>query len=174
MATGNTTISAGSSTQTMLLSALPEGLQRLAQCGSRLPYMMFTLAELDGIVEGKDTEDLESSCADGIYLQGMLSAIDWWTDVAQDIAGGNGMKAEFDVAGLEGQKHNVTALLNDVLCSYAAAFAETPYYSDDLTSCRIPAGMELLKRYRLFTRYVCSFANEVWPSVDLGWLLKQA
>ena len=47
----------------------------------------------------------------------------------------------------------------------AAAVAESGLSMS--ASNRIPAGMELLKRYRLFTRYVCSFAQEVWPEVDL-------
>jgi hypothetical protein len=175
MATENT-ISAFSSQnpsiQSMILSAVPEGLQRLAECGERLPHICFTVDELDAIVEGKDTEKLESSCADGIYLQDMLPAINWWLDVAQDIAGGNGMKHDFWMPAHEDQKHNLLALLNDLLSSYAAAFAEAGLSFS--ASPRIPAGMEMLKRYRLFTRYVCAFAKEVWPEVELGWLLKQA
>jgi hypothetical protein len=175
MFTGNTIsarLSKDSSPQTMILSAVPEGLQRLAECGERLPHICFTVEELDAIVESKDTEDLESSCADGIYLQSMLPAIKWWLDVAQDMAGGNGMKHDFWTPVYEDQKHNLLALLNDVLSSYAAAFAEARLSFSALP--KIPAGMEMLKRYRLFTRYVCDFAKEVWPEVELGWLLKQA
>jgi hypothetical protein len=175
MATG-TTFSAFSSQkpeiQSMMLSAVPEGLQRLAECGERLPRICFTVDELDAIVEGKDTEELESSCADGIYLQGMLPAIKWWLDVAQDMAGGNGMKHDFCTPAYQDQKHYLLALLNDVLSGYAAAFAEAGLSFS--ASPRIPAGMEMLKRYRLFTRYACAFAQEVWPEVELGWLLKQA
>jgi hypothetical protein len=175
MATGNT-LSAFSSQnpdiQSMILSAVPEGLQRLASCSERLPWTCFTVDELDAIVEGKDTEDLESSIADGIYLQGVLPAIKWWLDVAQDMAGGNGMKHDFCISAYEDQKQNLLALLNDVLSSYAAAFAEAGLSFS--ASDRIPAGMEMLKRYRLFTRYACAFAQEVWPEVELGWLLKQA
>ncbi len=72
----------------------------------------------------------------------------------------------------EDKKRNLIALLNDVLSCYAAAFAESGLSLS--ASDRIPAGMEMLKRYRLFTRYVCAFAKEVWPNVDLGWLFKQA
>jgi hypothetical protein len=178
MANGNTFSALSSQNpaiQSMILSAVPEGLQRLAACGKNLPRVCFTLDELDAIVEGNNTEDLESSCGDGFYLHSILSAINWWTNVAQDIAGGNGMEAKFVVPEYEGQKRTVIALLNDVLSSYAAAFAESPYYcSDDVSSGRVPAGMELMKRYRLFTRYVCAFAKEVWPDVNLEWLLKQA
>jgi hypothetical protein len=175
MATG-TTISAFSSQnleiQSMIISAIPEGLQRLAATGKPSSNIMFTIGELDAIVEGKGTEDLESSVADGIYLQGMLPAIKWWLDVAQDMAGGNGMKHDFWTPAYGDQKRNLIALLNDVLSSYAAAFAEAGLSFPG--SPRIPAGMEMLKRYRLFTRYVCAFAKEVWPEVELGWLLKQA
>jgi hypothetical protein len=175
MATGNTLSAFSSqnlSIQSMILSAVPEGLQCLAECAGRLPHMTFTVDELDAIVEGKDTEDLESSCADGCYLGAVLPAIDWWLDVAQDIASGNGMKQDHCTPAYEEQKHNLLALLNEVLSSYAAAFAEAGLSFTD--SLRIPAGMEMLRRYRLFTRYVCAFAKEVWPEVELGWLLKQA
>jgi hypothetical protein len=173
--TGNTfsaRLSEDSSPETMILSALPEGLQRLADCGARLPHMTFTVDELDGIIEGRDTEALESSCADGCYLDAVLPTIDWWLDVASDMVGGNGMEHDFSMPGYEDQKQNLTTLLHDVLSSYAAAVAESGLSFS--ASDRIPAGMEMLKRYRLFTRYVCSFAQEVWPGVDLGWLLKQA
>jgi hypothetical protein len=163
------------SIQSMILSAVPEGLQRLAECGERLPRvlpMLLTIDELDAIVEGKNTEDLESSIADGLYLQNVLPAINWWLDVAQDMSGGNGMKHTLWSTAHENQKRNLIALLNDVLSSYAAAFAEAGLSFS--ASPRIPAGMEMLKRYRLFTRYVCAFAKEVWPEVELGWLLKQA
>jgi hypothetical protein len=161
-----------SSPHTMIMSAVPEGLQRLAECAERLPHMSFTVDELDGIIEGRDTEALESSCADGCYLDAVLPSIDWWLDVAGDMVGGNGMEHDFSMPGYEDQKQNLTALLHDVLSSYAAAVAESGLSMS--ASNRIPAGMEMLRRYRLFTRYVCSFAQEVWPEVDLGWLLKQA
>ena len=32
----------------------------------------------------------------------------------------------------------------------------------------------LLKRYRLYTRYLCEFAAELWPDADLSWLRGQA
>jgi hypothetical protein len=173
MATGNTfsAFSSQDSIQSMLLSVVPPGLQRLAVHRESLPYTFLTINELDEIVEGKDTEDLEHSIADGIYLKNVLPAIDWWTDVALDVAGGNGMEDEYYTPAYDAQKNGLLALLNDALSSYTAALTETALHRD---SERIPAGMELLKRYRLFTRYVCAFAQEVWPNVDMGWLLKQA
>jgi hypothetical protein len=36
------------------------------------------------------------------------------------------------------------------------------------------ATRELLKRYRTFTRYVGTFAQQVWPEVNMGPLLKRA
>jgi hypothetical protein len=174
MATGSTLSafsSQDSSIQSMLLSVVPPGLQQLALCRGRLPYNCLTIDELDAIVEGKDTGDLESSIADGIYLTHVLPAIDWWIDVALDVAGGNGMEYEFCIPAYDVQKRNLLTLLNDALSSYSAALAEVAFHCN---SERIPAGMELLRRYRMLTQYVCSFAQEVWPNVDMGWLLKQA
>ena len=121
VSTGNTfsaaRLSENSSPQTMIMSAVPEGLQCLAECGERLPHMTFTVDELDGIIEGRDTEALESSCADGCYLDAVLPSIDWWLDVAGDMVGGNGMEHDFSMPGYEVQKQNLTSLLHDVLSS---------------------------------------------------------
>ncbi len=156
----------------MILSAIPEGLQRLSECGRLLPSICFTVDELDAIVEGRQAEYFEADYADGNYLDCILPAIDWWMYVASVVAGGNGMEHNRWTTAYEDKKRNLIALLNDVLSCYAAAFAESGLSLS--ASDRIPAGMEMLKRYRLFTRYVCAFAKEVWSNVDLGWLFKQA
>jgi hypothetical protein len=173
MATVSATISAGSSTQTMLLSAVPQGLQQLAECGEDLPHIRFTLDELDVIVEGKQTESLEPLFEDGTYLRQVLPALDWWIWVADSLNLGRSMNGAFAEAEFEEQRAKLLFLLDDVLSSYTAALAEGPIYSG-CRSSSYSAGLELLKRYRQFTRYVCAYAREMWPGVELGWLLKQA
>ncbi len=66
------------------------------------------------------------------------------------------------------------SLLNDTLSSYTAALAKTMHYSDVPHEEGFPANFELLKRYRLYTRYLCELARELWPKVKLGWLYQQA
>jgi hypothetical protein len=176
MSTGST-ISAFSSQnpsiQAMISSVVPEGIQRLADCAAAGPHPYFTVAELELIVQGEDTKDLESSLADGIYMQEILSAIEWWISVADCLLCGTGIKSKFADAEFEEQRTKLLSLLNDVLSSYSAALAEGTFYSRH-NSLRVPAGVELLKRYRLYTRYVCAFARETWPDVNFEWLLKQA
>jgi hypothetical protein len=176
MATGNTLSALSSqnpSIQSMILSVIPEGIQRLADCAADAPHRYFTVAELELIVKGEDTKDLESSLADGIYMQGILPAIEWWIQVADCLLCGTGIKSKFADEEFEEQRTKLLSLLNDVLSSYSAALAEGTWYSLH-NADRVPAGVELLKRYRLYTRYVCAFAREIWPNLNLEWLLKQA
>jgi hypothetical protein len=161
------------SSQTMLLSALPEGLRSLVESKENPPHLRFTVDELDKIVEGKQGEEMESSFADGFYLSYVLPALNWWIDVSESIALGRSMGGITCEPEFEGQRAKLIVLLNDALSNYAAALAEGPYFTDSI-SALAPAGMEFLKRYRLYTRAVCDFGQEVWPEVDLGWLSKQA
>ena len=173
MATVSTIFSACSSTQAMLLSAVPQGLKRLAECGEDLPHICFTLDELDIIVEGEHTENLEPLFEDGTYLRQVLPALDWWIWVTDSLNQGRSMNGAFAEAEFEEQRAKLLFLLDDVLSSYTAALAEGPIYSACHTNGH-SAGLELMKRYRIYTRYVCAFAQDVWPAVDLGWLLNHS
>lgn len=174
MTTGNTTLSAGSSTQTMLLSATPMGIKLLAELSEHPEIFPFSGPELDDMLEDEDTEVLEGSISDGCYIPSFLSAIEWWIDVSKAIAIGRGELLP-DLYNPEFKEHRAKLifLLNDTLSSYAAALAEQAEFSDESWSWA-PASIELLKRYRRYTQYVCSFAQEMWPSVNFGWLLDRA
>jgi hypothetical protein len=110
--------------------------------------------------------------ADGFYLEDVLPAISWWIQVANSLLYGRSMDGMPFEPGFEEEKAKLQALLSDVLSSYPAALAEGPFYSNS-PSRRAPAAMELLKRYRLYTRYVWAFGREMWPEVNLKWLEKQ-
>jgi hypothetical protein len=176
MATGNT-ISAFSSHHSkeslaMIVNAAPKGIAALAQCRDNLPHFILTIDELDEIVEGKNTDDLQASFACGGYLTDVLPALDWWIQCTKALSLGTSTDWIDFHPVFEREKSKLTELLNDALSSYAAALAEGSYYSDN--KCAAPAGFELLKRYRLYTRHVYAVARQIWPDVNLDWLLKQA
>jgi len=158
----------------MLLDAAPQGIQDLARCSEDPPRLVFPVSYLDEVIEGKAdvVEQLEKDMADGYYLHSILPAIEWWIGVTNALALGRGKRWVVENPRFEKRKSKLLQLLNDALSSYAAALAEGIYFSESLE--RSPAGVELLKRYRLYTRAVCATAQKIWPDVDLGWLLKQA
>ena len=85
MSTGNTLSALSprdSSPQTMLLSAVPEGLQRLACLGSA-PRLYFSFKELAEITYGQNIETHEETLEDGTYLGNVLRCLQWWDEVAR-------------------------------------------------------------------------------------------
>lgn len=152
-----------STPHTMLTSSASEGLEYLADCGRSSKGVPFSIFELDDIVEGKNlekyTEEIEESC----YLNFVMDSLQWWIEVSKAI--NYGRENDNDPKDYGAKR---IRLLNDALSSYAAAFAESYYHSSG-SDCG-PAGLELLKRYRLYTICVCEYADERWPDVDLGWL----
>jgi hypothetical protein len=141
-----------------------EALKCIAEFASDLPHVHFTGEQLDLIVSGTQSEETETPFADGYYLSYVLPALNWWIELAEALS-------TFQKRGAE--RARLLPLLNDVLSSYTNAVAEGICYSTHLTG-RAPASMELVKRYRLYTRSVCALAQQICSEADLGWLLKQA
>jgi hypothetical protein len=179
MATGNTTISAFSSHHSheslaMIVNAAPAGITALAERRDDLPHFILTIDELDEIVEGKNADAMESSFPGGSYLLDVLPALDWWVECTKALSLGKSTDWIDFHPVFEREKSKLIELLNDALSSYAAALAEASFYSDTKFGQAAPAGLELLRKYRLYTRHVCAVAREMWPDVNLDWLLKQA
>jgi hypothetical protein len=163
-----------STIQTMLLSAAPEGLKRLAEIGKDpAPRFHFSILELADIAYGRNIETHEERLGDGTYLIDLLPCLAWWGDVTRALALGNSDEGEYGDTrfGFEEKRAVHLKLLNDVLSSYAAALAESPYYAGYGSSSR-PAGLELMRRYREYVCEIGGFALEVWPGVDFGWLYR--
>jgi hypothetical protein len=158
----------------MLLSAVPYGLKTLAELSEDTPIFCFSASGLDEmLLEDENIEGLENDISDGLYFGNILPAIQWWIDVSKALTIGRGDALDLYKPEFKEHRANLITLVNDALSAYAAALAEAAEFSDK-SSCRAPASIELLKRYRLFTWYVRSFAREVWPGVDLGWLENRA
>lgn len=152
---------------TMLRSAVPEGVRLLASCYENLPTPLGCPVEtLDTFETTVERRAGQFACRIGIT--GILPCLNWWIQVAEALA-------THDPA-FEKQRVGIIPLLNDVLSSYAAAFAETERYAgaDYSESEPCTAHLELFRRYRIFTKYLCYFADELWPDVELDWLHEQA
>ena len=176
MTTGNTFSAFSSqnpSIQSMLISATPTGIKELADCGKSRPTFHLPLDVLDKIVEGKaNTKELEEEFSYGYYMHEILPSLVWWINVSQALSlrrfdGPSHIQPVFDK-----HKDKLIKVLNDALSQYALALAETNEYRG-VHPEGAPASIELIKRYRLYTRAVCAVAQKVWPAVDLDWLLKQ-
>ena len=158
----------------MIKRSIPQGIQRLACFADMLDYGFYaTVDELDQIVEGKQFEN-DERFRDGFYLEHVLPAINWWVEVNKSLLWESGIERDVVLEpALEEERSRILGLLNNVLASYTAALEEGPFYAP-LEIIRTPAGMELLKRYRLFTRAVGAFAKQLWPKFDWQWLLEKA
>lgn len=158
------------SVDAMIMSAAPEGIRQLAEFAEDLKHFGFSVAELDEIADEKNTEAHLKSVADGVYLCSLLPSIDWWVGISTCLSFGRSAAGIYGDPAFKKQRDRLLPLLNDTLTSYAPALAVTQRYSDSDGGA---ASLELLKRYRLFTRAVCEFARDVWPDVKLDWLYQQ-
>jgi hypothetical protein len=130
-----------------LMDNAPEGLKMLAEWGedqTQLHYV--SIDELDEFVEGINTpEHTDEVLLDGIYLQGVLPAVDWWIDVADALLLGRNKVGTWGEPEFNEQQAKLIALLNDVLSGYAAALAESPYYDAVVLSGYAEAPRTLLE-----------------------------
>jgi hypothetical protein len=72
----------------------------------------------------------------------------------------------------EKERNEICKLLSDVYGAYVPALKSG--YSFDRNWDDNGAGLNLLKRYRLFTRSVCTLAQQVWPQANMERLLQEA
>jgi hypothetical protein len=153
-------------------SAAPEGIVRLAACLERLPSRTsFTVAELDAILEGDTSIERFGSLPDGSYLQNMLPRINWWVSVSRALTFGNTQGGIFCDPTQADKRDVLLSLLPPVFDGYVAALRNTQHYTEDDDYC---VHLEFLKRYRILTKFICAWAEELWPNANLRWLHKQA
>lgn len=150
---------------------LPMGL---AMLGSSLeeppPGIQSRVDELDAIVDGTAATPEQAGYADGTYMGRFLEHLEWWKDASEALLCGRGMESDYGNSYPE-QKAKLRALIGDILDAYKDALAQTVFFQ--LDDANPAAHYVLLRRYRLFTRYVCAFAQEVWPEANLKRLLQQ-
>jgi hypothetical protein len=171
----------------MLLSTAPMAVRDLVKCFESTPKFGFPLEELDEIVDNPEKDPGSEGYSFVTCVEFVLPAIDWWTDVMRAIATGGYDADDIDYQpAFSRRKSELMGLLNDALSCYASALAEdcnfgTPeedyefetLNADNKPRKKNPATVELLRRYRIYTRAVCSVAKEAWPNADLVWLFKQ-
>lgn len=133
-------------------------------------WLGFEVADLDKIVDGKMRRKIAPYLLfDGYLLSNIRKHIDSWIQIASDLNLGNGPEAKFQPAYAR-QRQALLGLMDDALSSYSAAFSQNSRWGERSDTKRVldqKPVIELIKRYRLFTRYVCKFAKEVWPDVNL-------
>ena len=122
----------------------------------------FEVDGLDRIADGAPTAEDEGDVICEIdWFGGFLDSVNWWRSAAESLLMSNKCMSSPDPDFAE-QGEEIFRLLGDVLMAYVPAQREWIYADDQERG----ASMELLKRYRLFTRYVCAFARELFPGTS--------
>lgn len=108
------------------------------------------------------------------WFDDFLPALNWFR-MLSDLAleGHNPKEFEFTDGPnpmFAGQRRELSRLLTEVLVAFGPAHQESSAYSADWLLNR-NATIEMLKRYRLYTRYVEQFTLEVFPTLDPELLL---
>jgi hypothetical protein len=156
-----------------------DALSAIAWLLDHRPYdqLSFEVEELDRIADGVATEDdlSEISC-DEEWFDDILKSVDWWRHAAEALLSNDRKYYDSPNPAFAQQREEILRLLSDVLLAYVPAQQEQLIYAGDLGG---PASLELLKRYRLFGRYVCAFAQKLFPGtshtpIDLSPFLERA
>lgn len=95
----------------------------------------------------------------------IFKRLNWWKGIAIVLLDGARLQDD------EKKRSEILSLFADVLAAYIPALKSG--YSFDCDYENNGPRLEVLRRYHLFTRYVCAFAQEVWPDVNLERLLQQ-
>lgn len=148
-----------------------KGLQPIARYLQNPPNSIyFTVNELDELVAGQAPDVDRDRIEAGGYLDGFLSVVEWWMATLDIVARESSSWNASPDAPFEKERQQSIALLRSALSAYPSAVAGTYAFSEDIDTA---AHIKLLKSYHLFTRYVCSFAELVWPGVDFAALRAQ-
>ena len=135
----------------------------------------FKIDELDRIADGLEMEDDSILWDRSYWFDNFLPSLNWWKDISDILLGSKDTDYKFLPEPAFAHHCGALAkLLNDVLAAFSLAWQEGCYFSDYRLTENGEATRELLKRYRLFTRYVGTFAMEIWPDVNLKGLLNRA
>ena len=148
------------------IEAASENLVGIASCVvsySRGSWLK--LWQLDEIASGIDIHRYRDLLGDSNYLGNMPSCMDWWRDVMDYAVAESAGEGEWEGNPLFApQIRHVVSLAKDAYAALVDAWAITRGYSNPDSNKF--AHFDFLKKYRLFTRSVCSFVQEVWPDID--------
>jgi hypothetical protein len=132
-----------------------------------------TLQDLDEIADGQHAEHWREELGDGTHLESFLDSLDWWVFVFG--CASKGLMEPHDSWGGDpafvSQRAHGLALYRATLDAYCEALAITDSFAG--LDRDVYAHLKFVQSYRVFTRYVCSFAQEVWPAVDFTRLRSQ-
>jgi hypothetical protein len=133
------------------------------------------ISELNRIADGLEMED-DSILVDRSYwFDHILESLNWWWLVSDTVLcskweSGDKLCPEPAFAN---HREALLKLLDDTLTAFVPALQESHHFTADWIR-KGEATRELLKKYRMYTRYVSTFAQEVWPDANMRPLLNRA
>lgn len=138
-----------------------------------------TREELNQLLAGHMTTELWSLvfAERHVWIGDFLQSLNWWIKLSH---------AALEIRNTDGddrpnpdffdRRVTFSHLLEHVMAAFVPAMRDTSTYAEDWDD-REAATVDLLKRYRLYTKAVETFVLEVWPEVgrelllnpDFGW-----
>jgi hypothetical protein len=127
--------------------------------------------ELDDLVNGLSDSEIETDLAGYIsdleaynWFEDFLPALNWWTILSDfPFYGANS-------PGLAKRDGELSQLLTDVMVAFQPAHKEARSYADHWPGLGVNI-VNLLKKYRLYTRCVSALIRETWPDLNV-WTLR--
>jgi hypothetical protein len=152
-----------------------DALLSIAEMMEREQALSVEIDELDRIADGIELEDDSILVVKEYWFDSFLTSLKWWLWVSNALLESTNVDpSDFQPKpAFAHHREAILKLMNDIFTSYVPAHQEGYLFSSDWMK-KGEATRELLKRYRTFTRYICTFAQEVWPDVSMDPLLKRA
>ena len=144
------------------------GLERLQDAFNERIRFPLTVQDLDEIVEEINLDRHAERIADGTYLSTLLRVIDWWRRIEHALVYGRSTDNSCPAPEFQSDFAVMLHLRQTFFEGYTAADATTWHYLDG--EDELTAGFELLKNYRIYTRFVVNLAKKIWPEINLEWL----
>jgi hypothetical protein len=139
------------------------------------PEFRVRVDELEAIAHGAKAQEVSEVMDFSFWFDDFMPSLNWWREVSDSLLHSKDVDLTLPPEpSFAAHRQTLSKLLNDTLSAFSPAWQVGCYVSDDWLENGRATLLELLKRYRLFTRYVCALAQEIWPDVNLERLLEQS
>ena len=130
------------------------------------PALSLSTEEIEEIVRGENLLWHLETIDKGLYLRNMLSGLEWWLDVANQLLDVG--REDLTRSGRESEEIEIGAKIKALVSLYPVAF-QAKFAVEAVGSD--PTGLELVKRFRDLKLYIYELVKHDYPEVDCPGLL---
>jgi ParB-like nuclease domain len=155
--------------------ATPILVELAGHFSTRRRMLGLDMSHLDEIAAGVNPSKHAVTVTVGRYAMNAFESMQWWYELTIILAAGRGAARSNHFAFGDGhymrQAQRANALMSQALCAMGPALNLQPCFIKNGPRVLDPAeaepGLEFLRCYRRYTRFVMTFMAKVWPGLNL-------